>query len=722
MEVADALSDMGAGPREKMMSARGPQPRKGSWRWVLHVAEITAWGTALLVFGLLHSTPLGRNTYRAGLVLVALLLGWVTLTFRFVLPRGRHRPILGALSMAGGLAFAASLFALLRGEIASIQLTFVPAIVVTGLLGNLTWGLAAAGLSIALYLGLAGAGSGLPSLVSGILNAGLFVLSGSVAGLVARELRSHYSAEQEEHRLATAVRHRLLAVLDSVGEAIVFRDRNGFVRILNSRAEELFEVSGDDYLGRPVVELLRTVARRTEDPEGFMEAFQRLLDDPGEELEESIEQIIPARRQLRLHSRPTFDDDGTLVGRLDVYTDVTESVRRAAEVGRLYEEARRTAESYQRALLPDVPALPRVNVVAHYVPAAGRRAVCGDFYDFIPLSNAKQAIVLGDVCGIGPPAANDAALARYTLRSLVWGQEDPGPLIDVLNDHLCAQLPSERFVRLVVAVLDPERAVLEYVNAGHAPPIVYRAKSGKVEWLTQDDLALGVDPSVNYSATRIELESGDMLVFYTDGVTEALRLGRPFGQGRLSDIVEQYGVGTPGELVQAMRRAVEAWVGSDGLRDDLAILVCQVVPDTTLGEPTRELVLPNEPSRIADARAFVAAFLADARASVEVSQEVLLAVGEAAANACKYGRSPEGRSEIRVRCQLEGRVVTVTLADNGPGFDPAAFELNGPPDRFASGGRGLFLMRQFVDSCEIDSSGQGTTVSLRRSLRSDEGA
>ena len=719
MEVADALSDPGAGPNENVMIARSPHPRRGSWRWILHVAEITAWGTALLVFGLLHSTSLERGTYRVGLVLVALLLAWIALTFRYVLPRARHRPILGALSMSGGLLFAASVVALLRGDVASIHLTFVPAIVVAGLLGNLAWGVVAAGASIVLYLGLAAATSTAPTLVSGVLNAALFVLSGSVAGLLSRELRSHYSAEQEEHRLATAVRHRLLAVLDSVGEAIVFRDRAGMVRILNSRAEELFEVSAQDYLGRPVVELLRTVARRTEDPEGFMEAFQRLLDDPSEEVQEAVEQIIPARRQLRLHSRPTFDDDGTLVGRLDVYTDVTDSVQRAVEVGRLYEEARRTAESYQRALLPEVPPLPRVNVVAHYVAAAGRRAVCGDFYDFISLSNGKQAIVLGDVCGIGPVAANDAALARYTLRSLVWGQEDPGSLAGSLNHRLSEQLPSERFVRLVIAVLDPERRVLDYVNAGHAPPVVYRAKSGKVEWLTQDDLALGIDVAAPYSSTRIELEPGDMLVFYTDGVTEAVRLGRPLGQGKLSDIVEQYGVGTPGELVQAMRRAVEAWVGSDGLRDDLAMLVCQMVHEETLAEPSRELVLPNEPSRIADVRAFVAAFLADARASVEASQEMLVAVGEAAANASKYGRAPEGRSEIRVRCLLEGPEVIVTVSDEGPGFDPSRFERNGPPDRFASGGRGLFLMRQFVDSFEVDSSPKGTTVSLRRNVRSD---
>ncbi|MFN2488933.1 MAG: SpoIIE family protein phosphatase [Actinomycetota bacterium] len=700
------------------MLPRIRQAQRGSWWWILHVAEITAWGTAAVIFLLLHSTPLPTAIYRAGLVVVALLAVWIFVTFRVMLPRAHRAQFVTGLSAVVGLMFAGTVYGLLRGYVPSIQLTFVPVIVVVGLLSNLSLGVAAAVAATAGYLVLAGLTGDLPNLVSGALNAAIFGLSGSVAGLLARELRSHYSAEQEEHRLATAVRHRLLAVLDSVGEAIVFRDRHGVVRIVNKRAEELFEIPSDAYLGQPVVELLRTIARQTEDPEGFMEGFQRLRDEPEVELRAAVEQILPARRELRLHSRATLDDSGALVGRLDVYTDVTESVRRAGEIERLYEDARKTAESYQRGLLPaGVPSLPRLNLVAHYVPAAGRRAVCGDFYDFVPMSGGRHGIALGDVCGIGPPAANDAALTRYTLRSLAWEEDDAGKLVQRLNEHLASHLPGDRFVRVVVGVLEPERAELEYTNAGHVPPVVYRAKSGEVEWLAESGMALGVDTGTPFTTTRTVLDSGDMLVFYTDGVTEAARGGRPFGQGKFSDIVAQYGVGTPGELVQAIRRAVEAWVGGDELRDDLAMLVVQVVPDSTIGEPTRELVLPNEPARIADVRAFVAGFLAEVRASVEASQELLLAVGEAVANACRHGRRSEGHSEVRVRCVLDGRDVTVTVSDEGPGFDPQAVERDGLPDRFASGGRGLYLMREFVDDLGLDTSPEGTTVRLTRRVR-----
>ena len=204
-----------------------------------------------------------------------------------------------------------------------------------------------------------------------------------------------------------------------------------------------------------------------------------------------------------------------------------------------------------------------------------------------------------------------------------------------------------------------------------------------------------------------------MLVLYTDGVTEAPRSGQPFGRGRFSDVVSDNGMGTPGEVVQAIRRSVDAWVDGD-LRDDLALLVLQVVPDSALGEPQRELVVPNEAQRMSEVRRFVAAFLADLRAPVEASSEILLAVGEAAGNAYRHGRTTD-RSEIRVHCEFERPTVTVSVTDEGTGFDPQAAGERAP-DPLASGGRGLFLMNALMDSVDVTPSPRGTRVTLKRRL------
>ncbi|MBA2725346.1 MAG: SpoIIE family protein phosphatase, partial [Actinobacteria bacterium] len=258
------------------------------------------------------------------------------------------------------------------------------------------------------------------------------------------------------------------AVVDAVEEAIVFSDVDGIVRLINRRAAMIFGIDPDTHLDAPAVQLARVVALQTEDPEGLMESLQEVRSDPEMELTLQIEQLIPERRLLDALFRPAYGQDGELLGRIAVFSDVTEIRRRIAENKRLLDEARKTAESYQRALLPEnPPSLPRVGLVAHYIAAAGRRAVCGDFYDFISLPDGRVAVVIGDVCGVGPPAVTDAALARFSLASLLRSEEHADRLLESTNVLIRRNLGSERFVRMVVAVLDPERAVLEYSNAGH---------------------------------------------------------------------------------------------------------------------------------------------------------------------------------------------------------------------------------------------------------------
>lgn len=701
-------------------SGTGKATRRGSPGWAVRVAEVASWGTVLLLVGVVLTADLKPGDRNAGLVYAGGLALWSILLFRFLNKRIESHVKVAWIALIVGMALTAGAHSVLRTEVPSSGLLYVPVIASIGLQGRALQAFLASAFAVVSYWSITTVGDRAPDAAETIFIVGLYLLVGVLAGLVTREMRSHYRGERREHALATAVRHRLLAVVDAVDEGIIFSDLNGIVRVVNRRAAHFFELDPDEPLGLPLVQLWRGLARKSEDPEGFMETYQEARAAPGEEIRLHVDQIIPTRRQLRLYSGPARDDSGQLVGRIEVFTDVTEAVRNSTEAERLYEEARGVAESYQRSVLPDeVPSLPRVSVVANYVAAAGRRAVCGDFYDFVPLPDGCVGYVLGDVMGIGPKAAGDAALTRYTLRSFAFEDRDPNPgvMLNRLNGYLHAHLAQNRFVRVLYGVLDPERATFEYANSGHVPPIVFRAKSKEVEWLGEGGIALGIEDDVEYKVGRVEFDAGDMLVFYTDGVTEALRKGSPFGQKRLKEIVEKYGVGTPGELVQSVRRSVEAWAGEGGLRDDLALLVSQIVPDALVGEPTRELVLPNEPSRLSEVRRFVAHYLADVRAPVDISSEIVLAVSEAAGNAARYGRRHEGRSELRIRCAISGTSVQVSVADDGGGFDARSVpDQVGLPDRYASGGRGVFLMHELMDRVEFDPTPNGTVVTLVRAI------
>lgn len=519
-----------------------------------------------------------------------------------------------------------------------------------------------------------------------------------------------------ERGLATSVRQRLMGVLDAVEEAVVYSDRGGVLRLLNQRAVQLFDVDPNVYLGAPVVELLRALARKMEEPEDFMEMFQAVRDHPEHEISTDVDQILPERRRLHLASRPARDIGDKFGGRIDVYTDVTQQARRAREIEQLYDEARRVAESYQRALLPSAPpTLERLTMVARYLPAGGDRAVCGDFYDFVTVGDNALAVVVGDVCGVGPQAAADAAFCRYTLSAYTSEAHEPGPLFERLNKRVGRGLPRDRFARLLYGVVDGAAGRLAYVNAGHVPPLLRRAESGDVEWLEEGGLPLGVAGDSEYKPGIVEISPGDVVVFYTDGLTEASRHGRPFGRARLADVVRDWGSGSPAELVQAITRSLSIWTSDGPLRDDVAILVCLFARQLHPGHAIRELLVPNEAQRIAEVRAFVRAFLADVAAPVEAATELVLATGEAAANAYRHGRGDDGRGEVRVRCHVEDGRAVVTIADDGPGFDVAAAD-HVPRDPFASGGRGLFLMKELTDRAEIQSGPDGTSVTLVRGL------
>lgn len=130
----------------------------------------------------------------------------------------------------------------------------------------------------------------------------------------------------------------------------------------------------------------------------------------------------------------------------------------------------------------------------------------------------------------------------------------------------------------------------------------------------------------------------------------------------------------------------------------------------------QKIAVPNEAARASDMRAFVGRFLGRAEIPEHVSDEVLMAVGEVVANACRHGRRASGGGEVQLECALRDRHVSVKVTDDGPGFDVDDVLPSGVPDVLSQGGRGFFLMRQLMDRVDVSSSPEGTCVVLERVL------
>jgi phosphoserine phosphatase RsbU/P len=199
--------------------------------------------------------------------------------------------------------------------------------------------------------------------------------------------------------------------------------------------------------------------------------------------------------------------------------------------------------------------------------------VGGDFYDVLPLPDGRIIVTLGDVAGKGSPAALLMALLLAVLRTLVDEELPPPALVERLNVQICRHSPSSRFITLFYAVYSPVTGVLTYVNAGQNPPMIRRL-DGRYERLGSTGVALGMFDHSTFNSVDSSLAPGEMLVMYSDGITEAEDpAGRPFEESGLELVVERYAQEEPAEIGVQVLKAVEAHARASRFIDDLTILL-----------------------------------------------------------------------------------------------------------------------------------------------------
>jgi len=231
--------------------------------------------------------------------------------------------------------------------------------------------------------------------------------------------------------------------------------------------------------------------------------------------------------------------------------------------------------------------LPRAAFKAPGVEAFGMtrpaNTVGGDFYDIIPLPDGRVLLALGDVAGKGSPAALLMALLLAMMRTLIDEGLEGADLVTRLNVQIGRHsLPHSRFVTLFVAILNPATGELSYVNAGQNPPLLRRG-NGSYERLRAGGMALGMFESATYTTGATTLDPGDVLVMYSDGITEAEdTFDQPFDEAGVQTIVDGQGWGSAKELSWALFEAVETHSRERRLLDDLTVLALRRLPPLPL--------------------------------------------------------------------------------------------------------------------------------------------
>jgi serine phosphatase RsbU (regulator of sigma subunit) len=249
----------------------------------------------------------------------------------------------------------------------------------------------------------------------------------------------------------------------------------------------------------------------------------------------------------------------------------------AVDNARLYTERSRIAHTLQAELLPArMPSIPDASVAVRYRAAGELNEVGGDFYDVFERRDGDWALVIGDVSGKGAEAAAVTALARHTLRTAALQPASPADLLATLNEALLAQRAGSEFCTVCVGRMrrNGAGASLQLALGGHPPALVLRA-DGRVEAHGEPGTLIGVFPDPRLSEVELTLAPGDVLLLYTDGVTEAGPVGEEIGEDGLARILSTLVGQTPEQIVAAVESAAVAAQGGQP-RDDIALVALRV--------------------------------------------------------------------------------------------------------------------------------------------------
>ncbi|MFW5709164.1 MAG: SpoIIE family protein phosphatase [Chloroflexota bacterium] len=235
-----------------------------------------------------------------------------------------------------------------------------------------------------------------------------------------------------------------------------------------------------------------------------------------------------------------------------------------------------TARTIQKSFLPQaVPDLGGWQIAAHWRPM---QEVAGDFYDFYPLPDGRLALLIADVSGKSISASLFMALSVTMLRVAMSMELSPAEVLERTNESMIFNQKSRMFTTVFLAYLDPVSQRLICASAGHNPPFLYREASGECEALTEHGVALGVFRGVKYENFEVNMQAGDVLVLYTDGITEIVNVDEiEFGEERLEQIILTHATASADELATKVVKEMNAFAAVQGAYDDetMVILKCE---------------------------------------------------------------------------------------------------------------------------------------------------
>lgn len=377
---------------------------------------------------------------------------------------------------------------------------------------------------------------------------------------------------------------------------------------------------------------------------------------------------------------------------------------------RLSRELEIAAEIQESMLPARLPQLGGLSMAVSSIPAS---EVGGDFYDFVTLDDRHLVAIIGDVSGKGIPAAMLTSVTRTMLRVEAMRGEPPHKIIQQANNVLYQDLGrADAFVTVFVAIIDTQEGRLSYASAGHTPTLLWQTETGQIKQLKATSPPIGIFGYQESASRVVELEPGDTLVFYTDGITEAHSPNDDlFGLNRLTYIVESRANTPPEKLQQYIQSEVINFCRNAQGRDDATLLVIKILPHSEAATPkdistiikTVDFLYPAEMDYLNEISQQIVAVCqelptlpANARGD-DFIYLIELAISEICTNIIKHAYAGK-QGNITGQVTLLNNGVQLDFYDQGHSFDPHSVPEPQPdPHHLPEGGYGLHIVRQIMD-------------------------
>jgi phosphoserine phosphatase RsbU/P len=310
----------------------------------------------------------------------------------------------------------------------------------------------------------------------------------------------------------------------------------------------------------------------------YLAGHRSLLAIPMFDQGESLNMVVLLQKEPDAFPKDQIPD---LVWRSNLFGRATSNLVLKEDLRQAYQALDRELQivaDIQRSLLPaKLPTISTMDLAAYYQPA---QRAGGDYYDFFPLPEGKWGIFIADVSGHGTPAAVLMAVTHCMAHTHPRPPAPPSKILDYLNNHLASRYTnlSDTFVTAFYGIYDPAKRLLTYSSAGHNPPRLKRCQDGSLLSLEEArGMPLGIMSGATYEETEQQLQPGDQIVFYTDGITEAHNAeGELFGTERLDRELEICSLQARG-LLESVLRAVEEFTKGRPADDDRTIIVARIL-------------------------------------------------------------------------------------------------------------------------------------------------